>query len=364
MTGQTSTNLTVSSAVPGTNYFRLQASNILGTNNSTPAKLILLPAPPLTSVPVQVAGDLIVDLRSVDLSSNSAVWINRSISPNSVGNFTSGNALLNVPAQINTPSWFNGHLVNALWSRQSTPADSVISALSAPTELQGDSPCSVEAWIYPNSVSGNGLGGTCQINAVAGWGTDSTSTSERLFAYQNNYNGCIFSWNGNGAVYQGWPTALTPGAWHHVVWTWDGTYILNTYIDGVPQLVDWSMPSSFNTLPGSIVVAGGGTVNSCGTPNGVLPFDGYVAAARVMTGVLTPEQVTNNFVAGLFGVVPSPTLGYSYSAGSLTLTWQTGGTLMQATSLSGPWTTVTSTSPYTVNPALSGGHMFYRVSWP
>jgi hypothetical protein len=55
-------------------------------------------------------------------------------------------------------------------------------------------------------------------------------------------------------------------------------------------------------------------------------------------------------------------LGFARSGSSLILTWSSGGTLLQATNLPGPWTTNVNTSPYTVTP--TGPRMFFRVQTP
>jgi hypothetical protein len=51
-------------------------------------------------------------------------------------------------------------------------------------------------------------------------------------------------------------------------------------------------------------------------------------------------------------------LQFSYSAAALKLTWPSG-TLQQATSLTGPWSAITNTSPFTFTP--SAAQMFFRV---
>ena len=55
-------------------------------------------------------------------------------------------------------------------------------------------------------------------------------------------------------------------------------------------------------------------------------------------------------------------LGIAQSGSSLILTWSSGGTLLQATNLPGPWTTNVNTSPYMFTP--TGPQMFFRVQNP
>jgi hypothetical protein len=67
-------------------------------------------------------------------------------------------------------------------------------------------------------------------------------------------------------------------------------------------------------------------------------------------------------VSGLALTTNPNLLGIAKSGSSLILTWSSGGTLLQATNLPGPWTTNVNTSPYRVTPA--GPRMFFRVQTP
>jgi hypothetical protein len=53
-------------------------------------------------------------------------------------------------------------------------------------------------------------------------------------------------------------------------------------------------------------------------------------------------------------------LTVSISGGTVTITWPGAGTLLQAPSLAGPWTTAGATSPY-VTAASSNPQMFYKL---
>jgi hypothetical protein len=61
------------------------------------------------------------------------------------------------------------------------------------------------------------------------------------------------------------------------------------------------------------------------------------------------------------GISAPPTVGIGSVGPNFQITWS-AGILLQATNLSGPWTTnTTATSPYTVVPS---GSMFYQVLVP
>lgn len=91
------------------------------------------------------------------------------------------------------------------------------------------------------------------------------------------------------------------------------------------------------------------------TANGGRTFPGIISSASVYLSALSPEQLITLYQAGA-----EVTLNIARSSpGHLTLSWSQG-TLLQSTSLSGPWITNNSAaSPYTIAPTNS--RMFFRV---
>ena len=73
--GQTNTSLTLTNLTLATNEYELVAGNSFGSATSTPATLAVI-----ARAPLQVAGDLIVDLTAADLANGAAAtWTNRAI---------------------------------------------------------------------------------------------------------------------------------------------------------------------------------------------------------------------------------------------------------------------------------------------
>lgn len=96
-----------------------------------------------------------------------------------------------------------------------------------------------------------------------------------------------------------------------------------------------------------------------GGPNGSQNFNGIIDSVAVFNQTMTSNQLGTLFSAAL-GIPPSPQI--SIIGSDIDLTWP-AGTLLQATNLTGPWTTNTlATSPYTIAP--TGGSMFYKVVVP
>jgi len=96
-----------------------------------------------------------------------------------------------------------------------------------------------------------------------------------------------------------------------------------------------------------------------GTTAGGRGFPGSIADVSVYLSSLSTSQITTLYDAGL-GIVQGPVILTltPAGAGTATLNWSSG-TLLQSTNLAGPWTSVTTTSPYTVG--TSNAQTFFKV---
>jgi len=233
----------------------------------------------------------------------------------------------------------------------------VASALLTPSEINAGQPVSMEVW-----VNATGFGNQDTPLSYGVGGGSGAPSEERSLGYGTaGYGGFTADY---GSADLGWTTVPTVG-WHYLVATYDGNAVI-LYQDGAANGSS-SSPGALLTVQSYINV---GSANGGTAPvGGANPMIGSIAAARIMSGVLSAAQVQSNYVAGVFGTVPTsllpaPNLGSSYSGGTLTLSWPRG-TLVQATSVYGPWTPVAgATSPYQVTPAAGAHMVFYRVRVP
>jgi uncharacterized protein YjdB len=152
---------------------------------------------------------------------------------------------------------------------------------------------------------------------------------------------------------------INDGNWHMVAYTYTGVTNQNNngalYVDGV--LV--ANNTVVTTPPGDNLDVWIGGSPDYGT--GRLQPGAYIADAAVFTNALTAAQVQGlyNGVA----VLGPQTITITHSGSNVVLSWQ-HGTLLQATSVSGPWTTNNAAvSPYTV-PATSGNKFFRLLVSP
>lgn len=313
---------------------------------------------------VRVEGDLIVNLQSPDLSSSTKVWTNRTSNSQSVGNFTTvGGGDLNVASL----TW-NSQNVNALYVN-GTSANALYSALSVPSEILGAGSVSVELWIYANQVTNN----SDILNY--GYQAGATHGSDRDFTYDTGENG----FSGYFADVAWGSIKPTAGAWEYAVYTFNGSTV-NLYVNGV---ADGSGNVTLTTLA-TPVELGYFSFNSSNATQVINPFAGYIACARVESGVLTANDITANYALGPAATVlwtpvlvtPLPQLSFGIVGQQLQLQWPSaylGWELQVQTDAPGiglnttnwssvPGSDLVTSTNFTINP--TNGSVLYRLVYP
>jgi hypothetical protein len=156
-------------------------------------------------------------------------------------------------------------------------------------------------------------------------------------------------------------TAYEDGNWHHIAGVWDGrTGIRTLYVDGfldanASLTGDIGVPTF---APTNNLVLGARDRSNDGSGTAIEAyFTGSLKDVRIYNYALDQAQV-RRAMAGLV-VYPNVRLQIQQTGGNVTLTWSQGK-LLQASAVTGPWTTnATATSPYTV-PATAA-QSYYRV---
>jgi alpha-L-fucosidase 2 len=352
-TGVTNLTYTDTGLVNNTNYYYVVlASNIWGnSSNSTQATVATGSA-----FAAHWEGDLIVNLQSSDLSSSSPVWTNRTSNTNSVGNFS-------------TPVRANLSVTNATWNSQTLKALSVIdtlgkavqSTLRAPVEITSNNPVSAESWIYATAVN--------QQNSCAiGYGLQGGSSSpeeDREFNYSDPCCGGGVSGD-FGSYDTPWATTPSAGAWHYLAWTYNGATV-KLYLDSI--LNASNNPGSPLQTPSTLIGVGAGLTSG---PNiGADAFQGYIAVARVESGVLSPTDIVSNYLLGPLASAAAITPGELAAVagnGQVVLTWDSPGNAtsynVKGSSISnGIYSDIATnlTLPGFTNTGLSNGTTYYFV---
>jgi alpha-L-fucosidase 2 len=340
------------SLVNGTNYYYVVSAFNLWGGSSNSMEVSVTPS---ANLAVHFEGDLIANLQSQDLSSSAKVWTNRTSNAQSVGNFSTING-----GNLNAVnlSW-NGQTVKTLFVN-SSGGNSVQSALVSPTEINSNNPVSVEAWIYPVNVNQT----SCYLN-YGYQGGSSSPMNEREFDYDNGGHGVI---SGDfGGLDTGWSTTPTAGTWHYVAVTYDGATLL-AYMDGNLD-VTHVIGTPIATVQTLMQV--GSAIGGTGVNGGNDPFHGYIACARVESGILTPDDIAANFALGPLSTATAMTpagLAAVAGDGKVALTWNasgnaTGYNAKRSNSSNGPYVVIAGdlTVQTFTNVGLSNGTTYYFV---
>lgn len=306
---------------------------------------------------VHLEGDLLVNLQSRDLTGSSSVWTNRTTNTNSVGDFSTVNGQV---LNVTNVSW-HSQAIDALAVNDQL-GNAVQSAALVPAEIIGDNPVSAEAWIYATAVNQQN---SCAI-AYGIQGGPSFPEEDREFNYSAPCCGGGVSGD-FGSYDTSWDTTPAPGAWHYLAWTYDGEAV-RLYLDG--QLNAVNSPSSPLQTPMTVVGVGAGIANS-GPNLGADAFQGYIAAARVESGVLTAQDIAANYAVGPLGTAEPITpegLVVVNGDGQVALSWNVSGNAIsynvkRASSVNGIYNVIATnvTTFAFTNRGLSDGTMYYFV---
>jgi hypothetical protein len=144
--------------------------------------------------------------------------------------------------------------------------------------------------------------------------------------------------------------SVNDNVWHQVIVTHDaGTGAMTIYIDGA---LDSSLtgPTGARTTPSNLRFGS--------LLTGVNFFNGSLSDVAMYSQVLTAGQVTQLYKAAT-GTFYNIALTNRLNGASLVLSWPGNGKLLEATNITGPWTTNVSASPATLTP--NQPQKFYRV---
>ncbi len=331
-----------------TYYYVVSAGNVWGQG----ANSAEVAAAPGTNYAVHWEGDLIANLQSADLTAGSKVWTNRTSNPNGVGNLST---VVGGSLNIANVAYGTG-TIKALFVNQ-TGNNSVISAALAPSEITGNHPVSVDAWVYPVDVN--------PTSCYVGYGYQGGSSSpmvDREFNYDTSGHGVI---SGDfGSLDTGWNTPPTAGTWHYLAVTYDGTNLL-AYLDGNLD-VTHTIGTPIATGASPLLV--GSSILGTRSP-GNDPFHGYIACARVASGVLTADDIAINYLLGPLATATATVpagLAATPGDGQVSLQWNVSSNavsynLKRSAAAAGPFSVIASklTTPGYTNTGLTNGTLYY-----
>ena len=241
----------------------------------------------------QNAGTLFVDLRAENVSSSA--WTNFG----TLGNFT----------PIGTPIYVTNVAGTGIPGVQFIGASAYEGPLSV-TNIDGNSDRSIEVWAFNPSIGDE--------ESLVSMGHRGVTRRNLTFNYGNNAN-----WGGAAHFNDdmGWGVTPTANAWHHLVYTYANNNVF-IYSDGTLR--------AYRLLGGPLATFTNEPINlGCQRESSfgqrVVFFSGYINMVRIHDGVLTPDQVRQNYQLGPIQIIPTtnaaaPPNTNSYPAG-LTITF-------------------------------------------
>jgi hypothetical protein len=243
----------------------------------------LLAAGVLTNVhaQIQAAGELFVDVDATGLATGALNSITNRGTLH--GNFV---AVGPVPS-IATTGGTKGILLNGADALQLQ--DDSAAPILAPAAITGNDPThSIEVWALNPDLANE--------ETMVSWGHRGDPAGSNVsFNYGSDFRwGAIGHW-GNADI--GWNDAgggPTANKWHHLVYTYDGT-TTRVYADGVLQNGEYLGPGAINTFADTYLLIGAQSDTSGAGIQPDLRFSGTIGRVRVHDGVLTPEQILNNY---------------------------------------------------------------------
>jgi len=221
----------------------------------------------------------------------------------------------------------------------------------------------VIAWVNPTNVQNTYAGIVFnRYNAATGLGFGGTTSGTA--GSSHGQPDLVYNWNNDG-----WQASsglyLPTNEWSMVAMVVYGTNTLDPsvanssgdlYLINTNGFQEYVVKRRSNTSFTSTVWSGGTTYIGCDPNNQTSrAFLGEIDEVTVFTQALTTAQITalyNAAVAPTISITPIP-------GGQVQVSWP-GGSLLQASSVTGPWTTNLNTSPYVVTPSAGSG-TFYKL---
>jgi hypothetical protein len=226
-----------------------------------------------------VKGALIADLRPDDIVTNSKNWKNRATASSAVGDFVRADG---ASLTITTLTGPNGTSKIHALAVGGAAANALLSAKPVPSTIQGAGSVSVETWVNIDGDLGD-------FATTVAYGVRANS-QQRQFLMGNHPFAVFFN-------DLSWADGFTPtSGWHYLAYVFDSkAQTLTIYIDAK---VAATGPLQLDTKESPLLVGVGPDENSATTYT-TDPFNGYIAVVRVETGVLSADDVKDNFDAGV-----------------------------------------------------------------
>lgn len=253
--------------------------------------LLWLSSAPVSTAALKVAGQMLIDVhhtRGITTSESGPdllvdAWTNYGTAG---GSFVRPSDSPYSATMANLPPWLTADK-GGISAPEATGGRALVASFATPPELQGNSPYSIEVWLWKNNTASDQRG-------VFAWTENNTPSGDagKLCAG----NPAVLH---NNAKDLNWTTLPTDGAWHHVAVTFDGA-TEKLYLDGSLQS---SAAKTLNVSSGTYYPMLFSGIVSLPPTNTSFSLNGAIASVRVHTDALSAADVANNNAEGI-GAVP------------------------------------------------------------
>ena len=186
------------------------------------------------------------------------------------------------------------------------------SANTSLADLTGASDRTIEVWAYNTAIASE--------ETMVSLGNRSGTRLDCAFNFGNAAGwGAVTHFNDDVP----WGSVPTAGAWHHLVYVYDGTTIVQIYVDGVLNTTK-SLAGALAT-PATDPINIGCQRSTAAGGTATLFYSGYLNTVRIWGGAMTAGQVAQNYLFGPW-VAANPQ-GISFAAVS-NFTLNAGVTLL------------------------------------
>ncbi len=370
ISGATLDTLTISPLAPSdAGSYTVNISNGLGSTNSAPATLTVLQPPTTAPAIPGLVLHLPFDNNLTDTTGRGN---------NAVGIHISGSSS-NVAAPTYVGDGAIGSALHFSTDMSTTNNSYVTLGLRPDLQFSSNVNFTLAYWIRsPQNYVGadlpfisTAIGSTFSPGLVLAYSYGLNGSA--IPAYAGSWCATIFDLSGNGIGGYGEVGAINDGNWHHLVHVFDRKKGLFNYLDGLAVPFHKEDGGTSEQAAGDIDTGNWFTIGQDPTgtysltPN-VVTASGDIDDIGIWRRALTPLEAASIFMAGASNklsfaysppVTNAPTLTLQRVGSQVQLSWDVG-TLYSANNVTGPYTTVVSTtSPYVITPTSS--KKFYRA---
>ncbi len=250
------------------------------------------PVAPAAS-PIKVAGQLLIDLnytRGITTEANGSETVVTSWT-----NFgTEAGSFTKVALSPYAPSMGAAYLVpprmttnGAVTAPEAPGSRLLVASFPTPPQLQGNSPYSIEVWLWKNNSATDQRGVFAWTENTPATGDAGKFCAGDPVALHNNTKDLT------------WGTMPTnDNAWHHAVLTFDGS-TEKIYLD---KVLTNSGAKTLNIASGTYYPTLFSGIFSVAPPQTSFSLNGSIAAVRVHSDALSAADVSSNFTAGISAI--------------------------------------------------------------